>query len=85
MGLEGDVCTEIVRFCLVCHIDTCSHRRCIQCKVAQVLLQCSRNKEKLTAKATRNHLDDSDKTNYADSLKVNLCFYPADGIATTTA
>ncbi|KAI0724850.1 hypothetical protein C8Q72DRAFT_647456 [Fomitopsis betulina] len=51
------------------------------CKVAQDLFQRSNTAEKLAAKTTRNHPDDSDRNDYSESLKVDLCFYPADGVA----
>ncbi|KAI0724846.1 hypothetical protein C8Q72DRAFT_937017 [Fomitopsis betulina] len=41
----------------------------------------SNTAEKLAAKTTRDHPDDSDWNDYSESLKVDLCFYPADGVA----
>ncbi|KAI0724861.1 hypothetical protein C8Q72DRAFT_797772 [Fomitopsis betulina] len=51
------------------------------CKVTQDLFQRSNTAEKLASKTTRDHPDDSDRNDYSESLKVDLCFYPADGVA----
>ena len=51
--------------------------------MAEFLFQRSHNEEKLAANVTRNHPDDSDRNDYSEQLRVDLCFYPADGIAKT--
>lgn len=52
-----------------------------QCKVSQATFDLCNTPGKLVAKTTRNHPDYSDVNDYAERLRVDLCFYPADGDA----
>ena len=53
----------------------------MQCKVSKAIFNLSKGTEKLVAKTTRNHPDRSDVNDYAEQLRVDLCFYPAGGDA----
>ncbi|KAI0727750.1 hypothetical protein C8Q72DRAFT_781077 [Fomitopsis betulina] len=55
----------------------------MQCAVSEDLFEHSDTEEKLTAKTTRNHPDDSDRNDYSEALRVDLCFYPVSGAAKT--